>query len=145
MGSDEINLKNSSVWVFIFGKYCFSTPIPQAGFTADVAPPGDLGAALVARTVLYWTACSAHRRPPLPARRILARSGLHPANVGAALHDWHAAPSWRRLLRLPLGASLACPGGGCGPGNSARAPLPHVWVWSVAGHSFRAWTQARQQ
>ena len=29
-------------------------PIPPAGFTVEAAPPGDLGAALVGRTVLYW-------------------------------------------------------------------------------------------
>ena len=28
-------------------------PIPPAGFTVDAAPPGDLGAALVGRVVLY--------------------------------------------------------------------------------------------
>ena len=29
-------------------------PMPPAGYTVDVAPPGDLGAALVGRTLLYW-------------------------------------------------------------------------------------------
>ena len=29
-------------------------PIPPAGFTVEAAPPGDLGKALVGRTVLYW-------------------------------------------------------------------------------------------
>ena len=29
-------------------------PIPPAGFTVDLAPPGDLGAALVGRTILCW-------------------------------------------------------------------------------------------
>ena len=29
-------------------------PIPPAGFTVDVAPPGDLGAALVGKRLLYW-------------------------------------------------------------------------------------------
>ena len=29
-------------------------PIPPTGFTVEAAPPGDLGAALVGRTVLYW-------------------------------------------------------------------------------------------
>ena len=29
-------------------------PIPPAGFTVDLAPPGDLRAALVGRTILYW-------------------------------------------------------------------------------------------
>jgi hypothetical protein len=28
--------------------------IPPAGFTVDAAPPGDLGASLVGRTLLYW-------------------------------------------------------------------------------------------
>ena len=27
---------------------------PPTGFTVEAAPPGDLGAALVGRTVLYW-------------------------------------------------------------------------------------------
>ena len=30
------------------------SPIPPAGFTVDPAPPGDLRAALVGRTILYW-------------------------------------------------------------------------------------------
>ena len=30
------------------------SPIPPAGFTVEAAPPGDLGDALVGRTVLYW-------------------------------------------------------------------------------------------
>ena len=29
-------------------------PIPPAGFTVDLVPPGDLRAALVGRTILYW-------------------------------------------------------------------------------------------
>ena len=29
-------------------------PIPPTGFTVEAAPPGDLGAALVGRNVLYW-------------------------------------------------------------------------------------------
>jgi hypothetical protein len=29
-------------------------PFPPAGFTVDAAPPGDLGAPLVGRTLLYW-------------------------------------------------------------------------------------------
>jgi hypothetical protein len=29
-------------------------PLPPAGYTVDMAPPGDLGAALVGRTLLYW-------------------------------------------------------------------------------------------
>ena len=29
-------------------------PIPPTGFTVEAAPPGDLGAALVGKTVLYW-------------------------------------------------------------------------------------------
>ena len=29
-------------------------PIPPTGFTVDAAPPGDLGAALVGRQLLYW-------------------------------------------------------------------------------------------
>jgi hypothetical protein len=28
--------------------------LPPAGYTVDAAPPGDLGAALVGRTLLYW-------------------------------------------------------------------------------------------
>ena len=45
-----------------------------------------------------------HRRPPLPAWRVLARGGVHPAGVGATLHGRHAVR--RRLLRRPLGAAL---------------------------------------
>jgi hypothetical protein len=29
-------------------------PLPPTGFTADAAPPGDLGAALVGLLLLYW-------------------------------------------------------------------------------------------
>ena len=29
-------------------------PLPPTGFTVDAAPPGDLGAALVGRQLLYW-------------------------------------------------------------------------------------------
>ena len=29
-------------------------PIPPRGFTVEAAPLGDLGSALVGRTVLYW-------------------------------------------------------------------------------------------
>ena len=65
-----------------------------------------------------------HRRSPLPARRLLARhgGGQQPADVGAARHGGHAPR--RRLLRLPLGASLAGHGGGCGPRPSTPGPLP---------------------
>ena len=31
-----------------------TAPIPLAGYTVNVAPPGELGAALVGRTLLYW-------------------------------------------------------------------------------------------
>ena len=51
-------------------------PIPPAGFTVDAAPPGDLGAALVGKTVLYrWPDDGWQRHhPPLPALRILEHS-----------------------------------------------------------------------
>ena len=29
-------------------------PLPPTGYAVDAAPPGDTGAALVGRTVLYW-------------------------------------------------------------------------------------------
>ena len=29
-------------------------PIPMTGFSAEAAPPGDLGTALVGRTLLFW-------------------------------------------------------------------------------------------
>ena len=29
-------------------------PLPPTGYAVDAAPPGDLGAALVGRTLLYW-------------------------------------------------------------------------------------------
>ena len=45
----------------------------------------------------------------LPARRLLARGDLQPEDVCAARHSGHTPR--RSLLRLPLGASLAGPGG----------------------------------
>ena len=99
-------------------------PIPPTDFTVEAAPPVDLGAALVGRTS---TGCptmagNAVRSSLLPARRLLGRGGLPPADVGAARHGGHAPR--RRLLWLPLGASLAGPGGGCSQGPSTRPPRP---------------------
>ena len=82
----------------------------MTGFTVDEALPGDLSAALVGWTVLYWwprrQLAARHLRPPLPAWRLLARGDLrlHPADVGAVRHGRHATP--HRLLWLRLGASL---------------------------------------
>ena len=85
-------------------------------------------ALLVARRRL----AARHRRPPLPARRLLACGGLQPADVGAARQGGHAPR--RRLLRLPMGASLAGPGGGCGPGPSTPG-LPTLSLSLVGGSS----------
>ena len=51
------------------------------------------------------------------------------ADVGATRHGGHAA-----LLRLPLLASLAGPGGGCGLGPSTPAP-PTLSLSLVCGSS----------
>ena len=82
---------------------------------------------MVARRLL----AARNRRPPLPARRPLARGGLHPEDVGAARHSGHAAR--RRLLWLALGAAVAGPGGGCGPGPSV--PVPPTPGLSLVGGS----------
>ena len=69
-------------------------PIPPAGFTVDSAPPNDLGAALVGRTLLrvYWwsrrrrrvAARHWHRGTPLPARCFFACRGVYATDIGAA-------------------------------------------------------------
>ena len=64
---------------------------------------------------------SAEPSPPLPARRLLARGDLHPADVGAARHGGHASPSRvsrRRLLR-PRWVLLS-------PAPAAGVPDPKV-------------------
>ena len=98
----------------------------MTGFTVDEALPGDLSAALVGWTVLYWwprrQLAARHLRPPLPARRLLARGDLHPGDVGAAWHGGHATP--RRLLWLALGASLTGHGGAGGRVARALRPRP---------------------
>ena len=52
-------------------------------------------------------------------------------SVGAAWHGRHTPR--RNLLRLPLGPSLAGPGGGCGPGPSV--PGPRTLSLSLLGGS----------
>ena len=94
--------------------------IPSTDFTVRRPAPrrcaGGQDGALVNRRRL----AARSRRPLLPARRLLAGGGLHPVDVGAARHGGHAAR--RRIVRLPLGASLSGPGGGCGPGPLAPGP-----------------------
>ena len=98
---------------------------PWAGRSTDIrynilqfTPRGVYSSLLAARRRL--TTRHRHSPGPLPARRFLARVGLQPIGVGTARHGGHAPR--RRLLRLPLGASLAGPGGGCGPGPSTPGP-----------------------
>ena len=49
------------------------------------------------------------RSDPLPAWRVLARSCVHPADLGAARHGRYAARRRLRVLRRPLGAALPGP------------------------------------
>jgi hypothetical protein len=53
-----------------------------------------------------WLAAR-YGRPSLPARRVLARGGVHAPDVGAARHGGLSAR--RRLLLCPVGAALSCP------------------------------------
>ena len=52
----------------------------------------------------YGRVAARHCRAPLPARSLLARGGILPADLGAARYGGHAAR--RRLLWRPLGAAL---------------------------------------
>ena len=65
-----------------------AVPVPLApvGFAVEAAPPGDLGAALVGDPLLvaYGRVAARHCRAPLPARSLLARGGILPADLGAA-------------------------------------------------------------
>ena len=79
---------------------CSPPTPPAAGFTVDLAPPGDRRAAPVGRTILYrWPQDGrqrgTRRRTPLPVRRVLARHGVHAAGVGAARHVLDAASESR--------------------------------------------------
>ena len=80
--------------------------ILPAGYTVEAPPPGDLGAALVGTMLNWWpndgwqrgtVACPCHRGDLWHVV----------ADVDAARHGGHAAR--RRVLRLPLAASLAGP------------------------------------
>ena len=110
-------------------------PVPggQRTFAYNIlqfTPCGVYSSLLAARRRL--TTRHRHSPGPLPARRFLARVGLQPIGVGTARHGGHAPR--RRLLRLPLGASLAGPGGGCGPGPSTPGP-PTLSLSLVGGSS----------
>ena len=89
-------------------------PLPPAGYTVDAAPPGDLGAVLVGRTLLYWWPTDGWQRGTVA--RLCPRGGLQPADVGAARHCGHTAR--RRRLRHPLGAALT------GPRRRGHPPAP---------------------
>ena len=107
-------------------------------------------AALAAAATAVWAAdtlaglavagrrlAARHRRAPLPARRVLARGGLHQADVGAARHGRHAPR--RRLLRHPLGSASAFAGPRCwgcpGPSAPARPARPALSLSLVCGSS----------
>ena len=99
-------------------------PIPPAGFTVDLAPPGDLRAAQVGRTILYWWPEDGWQRgivarlcPRGAFSHVVAYVAVRPANVGAVRHGGHAARC--SLLLRPLGAALPQ---GLAPG--ARIALP---------------------
>ena len=51
-------------------------PRPPPGYSVDAAP-GDLGAALVGRRILYWWPAARHRRADLPAWGILHVVAYH--------------------------------------------------------------------
>ena len=71
-------------------------PLPPVGFAVDLAPRGDLRAALVGRKIFYWISAGGPKTggsvAPLRAsgcvvrHGVLARGGVHAADVGAARH-----------------------------------------------------------
>ena len=73
-------------------------PIPPTGFTVDLRPPGDLGAALVGRTMLYWwpedarptkSAASARRSDFQFGRWLVTGWAFGPARVGGRCGNRH--------------------------------------------------------
>ena len=60
-----------------------------------------------------------HRRPPLPARRILARGDVHTADVGAARHGEHCSTS---PPTAPAGCCSPLPPVPGSPGSPTRRP-----------------------
>ena len=87
-------------------------PAPSRVTRPALAPPGDLRAALVGRTILRlygwpgdgWQRGTVAGLCPRGGVLGVARDGIHPADVGAAQHGGLAAR--RSLLRRPLGAGV---------------------------------------
>ena len=115
------------------------TPIPPTGFTFEAAPPGDLGAALVGRTVLYWWPDDGWQRGTVA--RLCPRGAFSHAvacnrqtsalrGTADSLLDPPTAPA---VSMSAVGASPAGPGGGCGPGPST--PGPRALGLSLVGGS----------
>ena len=104
------------------------------GFTVEVAQPGDLGAALVGRTVLYWWPDDGWQRGTVAC---LCPRGAF----------WHVVAYTRQTSALRCTADtlldaasygsswvlLAGPGGGCGPGRPR--PPPTLTKLSIVGGS----------
>ena len=96
----------------------------------ETAQPGDLGAALVGRTVLYWRPDNGWQRGTVA--RLCPRGSF--SHVVAYIrrrrrcqHGGHAQATRRRLLRIPLGAFSPAPAAGV-----ARAFRP----WDPADSKF---------
>ena len=97
------------------------TSRPSCGATRQDHPAHPL---LVARG--QPGVAARHRRPPLPAWRVLARGGVHPADVGAARHGGNAAmpPPTASAGRGPLrrGRPARAPDAAASARRFGRAP-----------------------
>ena len=117
-------------------------PIAPAGFSVDAAPPGDLGGALVGRTILYWWPTDGWQRgtiarlcPRGAFSHVVAYSRQTSTLRGTADSLLDAA----RLVRVPLGPAIPCrrrrhrPG----PSGAGRAPpsQPPTITFSLVGGS----------
>ena len=109
-------------------------PIPPAGFTVDPAPPGDLRAALVGRTILYWWPEDGWQRgtvarlcPRGAFSHVVAYTRQTSALRGTADTLLDAASYGARwvLLSPAPGAGVARPADSAAPARrSGRAPRP---------------------
>ena len=112
------------------------SPIPPAAFTVDAAPPCDLGAALVGRTVLYWWPDDGWQRGTV--------ARLCPRGTFSHVEAYSLTPGRRRRCVVrgtrcstppptaPAGSRRPC--SGCGPSLSTPGP-PTPRVILVGGSS----------
>ena len=109
-------------------------PIAPAGFSVDAVPPGDLGGALVGRTILYWWPTDGWQRGTIA--RLCPRGGLLSADLHTPRH--RGFPARRRLVRVPLGPALPCRRrrhrpGSSGAGRAPPSPPPTITFSLVGG------------